>query len=136
MIQLLLYILPAFVFGFGIAWIIHIKFIGKLKRSQRSIEGLLESEKLMKEKLRKENQVVYQMKECVQADLGRKLKEAEALKMAMDEDIILLQKHNEETEALLQAGQPEIHRLKLKLVEANNTIARYKAQLADKVKTA
>ncbi len=90
----------------------------------------------MKEKLRKENQVVYQMKECVQADLGRKLKEAEALKMAMDEDIILLQKHNEETEALLQAGQPEIHRLKLKLVEANNTIARYKAQLADKVKTA
>ncbi len=83
----------------------------------------------MKEKLRKENQVVYQQKEIQEAEFSRKLKEAEQQNRVMDEDILLLQKHYEETEALLKAGQPEIHQLKLKLIEANNTIARYKAQL-------
>jgi hypothetical protein len=52
----------------------------------------------------------------------------------MDSDILLLQKSNEETEALFKAGEPVIHSLKLKLIEANNTIARYKAQLGIKEK--
>jgi hypothetical protein len=47
---------------------------------------------------------------------------------------LLLQKSNEQTEALLQAGQPEVHALKIQLIEAQNTIARYKAQLAEKTK--
>jgi hypothetical protein len=50
----------------------------------------------------------------------------------MDADILLLQKSNEETEALLAKGEPAINELKLKLIEANNTIARYKAQLGEK----
>ncbi len=50
----------------------------------------------------------------------------------MDESLVLLQKDNEETEKLLKAGQPLIHDLKMKLIEANNTIARYKAQLEQK----
>jgi hypothetical protein len=50
----------------------------------------------------------------------------------MDNDILLMQKSNEETEALLEKGEPAIHELKLKLIEANNTIARYKAQLGSR----
>ena len=50
----------------------------------------------------------------------------------LDQDILLLQKSNEETEALLQEGLPAIHELKLKLIEAHNTIARFKAQAEQK----
>lgn len=89
----------------------------------------------MKEKLRKENILVYQAKEAMETDLGRKLKDAEVLNRIMDEDILLLQKSNEETEALLRAGEPALHALKLKLIEANNTIARLKAQLTEKSKS-
>ena len=62
------------------------------------------------------------------------MKEAHDLNKQMDSDILLLQKSNEETEALLKAGEPVIHSLKVKLIEANNTIARYKAQLGIKEK--
>jgi hypothetical protein len=47
----------------------------------------------------------------------------------MDNDILLLQQSNEETEELLKSGKPELHNIKLQLLEANNTIARYKSQL-------
>ena len=50
----------------------------------------------------------------------------------MDGDILLLQKSNEETEALLAEGEPALHEMKLKLIEATNTIARYKAQYGEK----
>lgn len=129
MTQIILYISIAFIAGFILAWVLQTLQIQKIRKIHKSTEGLLESEKLMKEKLRKENQVVYQQKEIQEAEFSRKLKEAEQLNRIMDEDILLLQKHYEETEALLKAGQPEIHQLKLKLIEANNTIARYKAQL-------
>jgi hypothetical protein len=33
---------------------------------------------------------------------------------------------------LLEAKQPEVHALKLQLIEAQNTITRFKAQLMDK----
>ena len=56
-----------------------------------------------------------------------KLKQAEDLIKIMDGDILLLQKSNEETEALLAKGEPAVHELKLKLIEANNVIARYKS---------
>jgi actin-related protein len=101
----------------------------KLVKELKSVEGLLESERLMKEKLRKENTAVYLAKETTEADLARKLKDAEFANRMMDEDILLLQRSNEETEALLKVTAPEIHDLKLRLIEANNTIARYKAQL-------
>jgi hypothetical protein len=50
----------------------------------------------------------------------------------MDEDILLLQKSNEETERQLASSQPELHNLKLKMIEAQNVIARYKSQLGTK----
>lgn len=96
------------------------------------MEGLLESEKLIKETLRKENAMAFQMKESVEAELGKKLVETEAALKMMDEDILLLQKSNEETEALFKITQPEIHALKLKLIEASNTISRLKAQVSEK----
>ena len=80
-----------------------------------------------KETLQKENTLLHHSKQAAELELTKKLKEARDLNKMLDEDILLLQKSNEETEALLEKGQPALHDLKLKLIEAHNTIARYKA---------
>ncbi len=131
--QVLLFSLVAFGVGFVVAWVLQAMAMAKMRKEFKRTEGLLESERLMKEKLRKENIAVYQMKEAMESDLTKKLQDASVQNRMMDQDIILLQKHYEETEALLKAGQPVIHELKLKLIEANNTIARYKSQMGVKV---
>jgi len=95
----------------------------------KSAEGYLESEKLMKETLQKENVHVHQTKQVVELEYTKKLKDSQALNKMLDHNILLLQKSNEETEALLKTGLPALHELKLKLIDAQNTIARYKAQL-------
>ena len=128
--ELLLYISAAFIIGFGVAWILKTMEIQKLKRSENSLNGLLESERLVKETLRKESALAFQLKETIEADLGRKLKEAEYVIKEMDRDILLLQKSNEETEAMFRDKEPEIFELKKKLIEANNTISRMKGQLS------
>jgi len=130
--QTYIYAGVALVVGFAIAWIIQLVNITKIKKEHKSMQGFLESEKLMKETLQKENIQVHQIKQATELELHRKLKEAVELTKMMDADILLLQKSNEETEAQLAASQPELHAIKLKLIEANNTIARYKAQLGIK----
>ncbi len=125
--DIIIYTAVAFIAGFGIAWLIRSAGLIKLKKLQKSTEGFLESERLKKETLRNENVVAHQQKEITKHELTKKLNDAYKVIKEMDSDILLLQQSNEETEALLKAGQPEIHELKLKLIEANNTIARYKA---------
>jgi hypothetical protein len=100
----------------------------KIKKILKSTQGYLESETLKKETLQKENVQVHQMKQIVELECGKKLEQALKLNKMLDSDILLLQKSNEETEALLAKGQPAMHALKMQLIEANNTIARYKAQ--------
>lgn len=90
----------------------------------------MESEKLIKERLQKENIQLHHLKENLQLDFEAKIQELNIVIKMMDNDILLLQKNNEETEALLNAKEPVVHTLKLKLIEANNTIARFKAQMA------
>lgn len=119
----------AFTAGFAAAWVWRTLHLQQVKKDMKSTKGYLESERLIRDTLQKENKQVYLSKEAMEADLQRQLKEAHRTIRQMDQDILLLQKSNEETEALLQAGEPVIHSLKLKLIEANNTIARYKAQL-------
>ena len=126
----MLYISAAFIVGFGVAWILKTIEVQKLKRSENSLNGLLESERLVKETLRKESALAFQLKETIEADLGRKLKEAEHVIKEMDRDILLLQKSNEETEMLFKKLDPEMYDVKIKLLEANNTIARLKGQIA------
>jgi uncharacterized protein HemX len=122
----MLYIIAAFALGFALAWIIRSSVMYKQKKVLKSTEGFLESERLKRETLKNENTMVHRQKQTIEIELSKKLKQAHAVMKQMDEDILLLQKSNEETEALLQAGQPEIHDLKLKLMEANNTISRMK----------
>ena len=102
----------------------HIQVRNELRRTQ----GLLEGERLKKEVFKKESYVAFQLKE----ELEKKLDEASHLMKVMESDILLLQKDNEATESLLQTTQPEVHQLKIKLIEAQNTIARMKAQLQQK----
>jgi len=125
------YIIAAvcFVIGFSIAFVIHIVNIGRLKKELKSVQGFLESEKLMKDTLKKENATLFQLRQASEIGLMKKLQEAQQLIKLQDEDILLLQKSNEETEAQLQITQPELHAIKLKLIEAQNAIARYKGQL-------
>jgi hypothetical protein len=131
--ELILYISSAFLIGFGVAWILKTMEIQKLKRSENSLNGLLESERLVKETLRKESALAFQLKETIEGDLGRKLKEAEHVIKEMDRDILLLQKSNEETEMMFKKLDPEVYDIKIKLLEANNTIARLKGQIAQNV---
>lgn len=127
-----IYILIGFVAGFVIAWVIQLIAILKLKKENKSAKGLLESEKLIKENAQKENNYLLQSADASILTTKAKLKQAEDLIRIMDGDILLLQKSNEETEALLAKGEPAIHELKLKLIEANNVIARYKSATGGK----
>lgn len=111
------------------ALIIHVVALASLKKSNKSLQGYLESEKLRKETLFRENKGLHELKEAAAEAFDLKLKEYQQISKRQDDDILLLQRSNEETEALLEAGLPEMHNLKLQLIEANNTIARYKAQL-------
>lgn len=49
--------------------------------------------------------------------------------MRLIANVAKLETRNLELDQLLKEGQPVIHTLKMKLIEANNTIVRYKAQL-------
>lgn len=128
MTQIYIYTIIAFIIGFILAWIICTLAMEKIKKLLKSTQGYLESETLKKETLQKENVQVHQKKQIVEMEYGKKLEQALEFNKMLDSDILLLQKSNEETEALLAEGQPAIHSLKMQLIEANNTIARYKAQ--------
>jgi peptidoglycan hydrolase CwlO-like protein len=122
-------VLPVFIFGFIAAFLCIAFAAKKMFRKIKSLEGLLESEKLVKETLRKENALAFNLKESVENELGSKLKDAQITIKSMDEDILLLQKSNEMNEAEFKTSQPEIYDLKMKLIEAQNTISRLKGQL-------
>ena len=98
--------------------------MAKQKKEQQDTEGFLEREKLGKERLQRETELFYQR----ETELLRKLEALIQQNRQLDSDILLLQKSNEETEALLLAKEPEVYALKIKLIEANNTIARMKAK--------
>lgn len=133
MSPIILYAAIGFVVGFSLAWFIRTIFIFQLKKSKRSTDGFLESERLMKETLKNENAVSQKQKQTIEIELTRKIADMQKIIRQMDADILLMQKSNEETEAQLAAGQPELHQFKMKLIEAQNTIARYKAQLGKDV---
>ena len=128
----LVFVVVAFIVGLLLGMLILYIKLNRVQKQLRSNGGYLESEKLIKETLQKELKTVYQAKETMEYTLKQRLKEAAIINKRMDEDILLLQKSNDETEALLKAGQPELHSLKLQLIEANNTIARLKGMLAVK----
>lgn len=126
----LVFVILAFVVGLLVGLVILYVKLSQANKKMKSGAGYLESEKLIKETLQKELKSVYQAKEAMEHTLTQRLKQAAMLNKRMDEDILLLQKSNDETEALLKAGQPELHSIKLQLIEANNTIARLKGMLS------
>ena len=89
----------------------------------------------MKETLHKENVLLYQTKQIAENEFLKKINEARSIIKMQEEDILLLQKSNEETEAAMQAGLPGLNELKLKLLEDNNTIARFRGQVETKEKS-
>ena len=130
--SLYMFSIIGFLIGFILAWIFQLINIQKVKKENKSVKGLLESEKLIKENATKENYSLLQNADATLVTTKIKLKAAQDLIKVMDNDILLMQKSNEETEALLAKGEPAVHELKLKLIEANNIISRYKAQLGEK----
>ena len=120
--QSIIYITVGLLVGFIAAWVIRTLSIAKMKKEQQDTAGFLEREKLGKERLQRETELFYSR----ETELLKKLEAANLLNRQMDADIMLLQKSNEETESLLHATEPEVYALKLKLIEANNTIARMK----------
>lgn len=127
--QTILIAVVAGVAGFLAGWLIKSIQSWRIKKSLNSSNGFLESERLMKEKLQKENHALQQIHAAKESALCEKIEQLELQMKQMDEDILLLQQDNESTEQMMRATQPELHELKRKLIEANNTIARYKSQL-------
>lgn len=127
-----IYLGACFIGGFLIAWLLKSLSVAKIKKENKSLKGLLESERLMKETTQKENTFLMRSSDSA-ALLKDKLKKAEGLIKIMDSDILLLQKSNEETETLLANGEPALYDMKMKLIEANNTIARFKSQSIAKI---
>ncbi len=127
-----IYILIAAVLAFGLLAVIQYNKLQKWGKELKSTKGYLESERLMKETLQKELAIVHQKKMAAELDLSQKMRATEKIMRQMDSDMILMQKNYEETEALLHVTQPEVHALKLQLIEAQNTITRLKAKLAEK----
>ena len=132
MLHNFIYLLLAFAVGFGVAWFVQWARLQKQGKQLKSTGGFLESERLMKETVQKELAVTHQNKMATELDLKLKLQKVEKTIKEMDSDIMLMQKSYEETESLLRVTQPEVHALKLQLIEAQNTIARLKAKLAEK----
>jgi hypothetical protein len=130
----IIYTIVAFVIGLAVAWAVVYSKLIKARKELKSSQGFLESEKLMKETLQKELTVVHQNKMAAELELNQKLQAAKKTIQQMDSDILMLQKSNEETETLLEAKQPEVHALKLQLIDAQNNVARYKALLNEKGK--
>lgn len=127
-----IYIAVAFVAGFVLAWIIRSISVSNSVKKEKEAKSLLDNEKMIKETQRKENLAIQRHQQTIELDLRRQLEAAKAELQMMDQNIILLQKSNEETESLLKANQPEIHALKLKLLEAQNNVARYKSKAGEK----
>ncbi len=128
----ILYITVGLIIGFGIAWVIGINKLTTQRKQFKSTSGFLESERLIKETLQKELAVVHQQKMTIELELSQKLAATKKTILQMDSDIMLMQKSYEETEAQLLQTHPELHTLKVELIEAKNTIARLKAALAVK----
>ena len=124
--SLYIYIGLAFIIGFVAAFFIQLNSIKNLKKELHSTKGLLESETLKRETAQKENKFLIQSADAHLIHTKDMLKKAKELNTIMDMDILLLQKSNEETEALLAKGESAIPDLKLKLIEAQNTISRLK----------
>ncbi|MBS1762701.1 MAG: hypothetical protein JSR00_07490 [Bacteroidetes bacterium] len=127
--EILLYTGIGILVGFLAGYFLQKIVVNKVKRDHKSLSGFLESEKLKKEKLEKEIQSLLSIKAQGENELVNQINQLKNEVKMMDYDIILLQKNNEDTEALLKAGEPVIYDLKLKLIEANNTIARLKGEL-------
>lgn len=121
--------LYSFLGGFLLAWLLRAQVVVRLKKTIKRQSGLLESERLVKETLRKESALAFRLKEEVEQELGQQLSRAGEIMKEMDRDILLLQKSNEDNEKMFSEAQPELYDLKLRLIEANNTISRMKAEL-------
>lgn len=123
-----IYIYPfvAFVIGVLLSWFFNETRISNLQKELNSAKGLLESEVLKKETAQKENKFLIQSSDAMLMHTKEQLKRSKETIQILDMDILLLQKSNEETEELLARGESAIPALKLKLIEAQNTISRLK----------
>lgn len=130
--EVYLYSIIAFVVGFLLAWVLRSLKVSQMAKNEKDARSLLDNEKMIKETQRKESLAIQRHQQGIEIELRKKLDESRNQLRQMDENLILLQRSNEETEQLLKANQPELHALKIKLLEAQNTIARYKAKLENK----
>ena len=126
-----LFIILAFVFGLLLGWALSSIRIRPLRQRIKSLEDKNSKEIIANEALKNESEFLHASAEKSTKQFeGKFLQQQEQIRN-LENDIAILQKKYEETENLLESGQPVIHSLKLKLIEANNTIARYKGRLKD-----
>ncbi|MEO6556074.1 MAG: hypothetical protein ABIN92_01055 [Ferruginibacter sp.] len=126
-----MYIAIAFLSGGIIAWLLRsISLSSAIKKNMQLNEQRAE-DKLLMEKLQTEHSALQHEKIHDLESFSKRYKELESVNASLQHQVAILTNKFDESDALLKAGQPVIHSLKLKLIEANNTIARYKGRMPE-----
>lgn len=124
----ILYIIIAAIGGLVTGGLVALFFKLRASRKEQALEGDLDNRKVQLHELKSKL-----LEEASQFELARKNFETktqllEKEKQELKQEVGELKQKNMELDQLLKEGQPVIHSLKLKLIEANNSIARYKGK--------
>lgn len=102
----------------------------KLKTSKKEevLTGELDGKKIQLHELKSKLAEEESQFELARKNFETKSQQLEKEKHDLKQEVSELKQKNMELDQLLKEGQPVIHSLKLKLIEANNNIARYKGK--------
>ncbi len=125
------YILAAvsFAVGLSIAGAMLFIFKMKMKAQVKRLQGLLEYESLLKETLKKEQETMLQHGMDKEAALQKKWMNSEQARKILEAELAKWQTMHREATQKTASIQEEMQTLKLKLIEAQNTIVRNKVQM-------
>lgn len=119
----------SFATGFSVAGVMLLVVKMKMKVQLKRLQGLLEYESLLKETLKKEQETLLQHGMDMEGVMQKKWRESEMAKEELKVEVAKWQTVQNETAQKAKSLQEDMQALKLKLIEAQNTIVRIKVQM-------
>lgn len=119
----------SFATGFSVAGAILFVIKIKMKVQIKRLQGILEYESLLKETLKKEQETLLQHGMDREGAMQKKCRESEMARDELKVEVARWQTEQKETAQKAKSLQEDMQALKLKLIEAQNTIVRIKAQM-------
>ena len=119
----------SFATGFSVAGAMLLIVKVKMKVQFKRLQGLLEYESLLKETLKKEQETLLQHGMDREGAMQKKWRESEMAKEELRVEVAKWETVQKETAQKTKSLQEDMQALKLKLIEAQNTIVRIKVQM-------